>query len=268
MKNLVYVCIFHQESYIGLLKLLMNSISLKSKIDVNNTDILIITSPEFQPLIEKELSVTLPIKYYTLNLHTLFEAGCARLNIFKYECINSYDKILYLDTDILINSDINILFNIDILHDKIYTLEEGTIGSGAPWWGAEFFDFSIIDRSTTAFTSGILYFKNSFEIKQLFEDIQSHIKTHVDNNLPIGPCLDQPFIIYHTISQNKYDNQILKKYVENSPKNVSFEKIIYHFPGWPGNAELKYDAIASFWEKIQEYSLVNIFQGGSDGFGH
>ena len=82
--NLIYICVFYQESYIQLLKLLITSIHKNS----NKTDILIMTSPAFQPIIEKEISCfDLPIKYYIFNVRTLFEAGCARYNIFNYEDI-------------------------------------------------------------------------------------------------------------------------------------------------------------------------------------
>jgi lipopolysaccharide biosynthesis glycosyltransferase len=103
--------------------------SVKADINKENTDILIITSDYFKPIIEKELkNFDLPILYYILEANSIFEAGCARLNIFKYNKIDNYDQILYLDTDILLNSDVNILFNLNISSEKIYTVQEGTIG--------------------------------------------------------------------------------------------------------------------------------------------
>ena len=242
------MCVFHQQSYINLLKLLITSISDKGKLNILSTDILIITSQQFQPLIKKELShFILPIHYYILDLNTLFEAGCARLNIFKYENIDLYDKILYIDTDILINSDVNILFNLEICPDKIYALEEGNIGNEL--WGGQFFDFSKYDKNQLAFTSGILYFHNSIEIKQLFLDIVNHIDIYIyKNKNPIPVCLDQPFIVYNAITKNKYDNQLLKLYVENNPKSVHNNIIIYHFPGGPGSYASKYEKMTSFWK--------------------
>jgi lipopolysaccharide biosynthesis glycosyltransferase len=127
--NIIYICVFHQHGYIDLLKLLIVSLSIKSNINKQTTDILIITSLKFQLLIQEAIKdYNMILHYYILDLHTLMEAACARLNIFEYENINLYDKILYLDTDILINSDINILLNLELLTDKIYVLEEGNIG--------------------------------------------------------------------------------------------------------------------------------------------
>jgi hypothetical protein len=249
------MCVFHQQSYINLLQLLLTSISVKGNINKDTTEILIITHPTFLPHIQKKVEIcNLPINYYLLDLHTLFETGCARLNIFKYENIHKYDTILYLDTDILLNSDINVMLNLELSPQKIYALEEGTIGSPHDYWGSQFFNFSKYDRNTTAFTSGILFFKNSECMKLLFDSIQSHIEDYIyikKNTIPI--CLDQPFIVYNAISQNKYDNQVLKKYAENNPSIINSEKIVYHFPGGPGTYNSKYDKMTVFWAKITEH---------------
>jgi lipopolysaccharide biosynthesis glycosyltransferase len=253
------MCVFHQESYIQLLKLLITSISVKANFNTNTTDILIITSPSFQPLIQKELEgFDLPLHYYILDLHTLFEAACARLNIFKYEHIHKYDTILYLDTDILLNSDVNVLFNLDLSTEKIYALEEGCIGH--TYWGQQFFDFTNCNSNTTAFTSGILLFRNSDSIKSLFDAIQLHIVDYIytkKNSVP--SCMDQPFIVYNAISQNKYDNQLLKKYAENRPNTITSEKIIYHFSGGLGSYASKLPKMSAFWTQMNTISKV-LFQ--------
>jgi lipopolysaccharide biosynthesis glycosyltransferase len=209
------------------------------------------TCPEFLQRIKNEMSeLNLNLNYYTLNITTLFDSGCARLNIFKYDQINRYDKILYLDTDILINSDIYKLLNIDISPDKIYALEEGNIGN--EFWGSMFFDFNIYNMNSPAFTSGALYFRNSDSMKNLFHCIQMHIDDHVNKKqLPIPYCLDQPFIIYNSFISNRYDNQLMKNFMENNPQQVNDNKVIYHFPGCPGWFASKNEKMTHFWEKMK-----------------
>lgn len=247
--NLIYMCVFHQQSYIQLLKLLITSINTHSTINKETTHILIVTCTAFKRLIQKELEpYDLPIDYFIIEINTLFQAGCARLDIFKYERISQYDTILYLDTDILINSDINVLFAVDLSTEKLYALKEGEIGQGGH--GMEFFDFTKYDVKLSAFTSGILLFKNSDTIKELFNTILLHIDEYIykgKNKIP--GCLDQPFIVYNAISQNKYDNQLLCAYAENNPTCVTPGKIVYHFPGGPGNYKSKYDKMANFLNK-------------------
>jgi len=252
--NLIYMCVFHNQNYINLLKLLIRSISVKSNINKETTNILIITSPSFHPLIQKELlEFNLPIYYFILNLNTLMESSCCKINIFQYENIDIYDKILYLDTDVLINSDINILFNLEIAFNKLYALEEAFIWH--EYWGGQFFNFNDTsnkyNKDTPAFSAGVFYFKNSKEMKELFKNIQSHIKEYIYiQNNPIPICLDQPFVVYNSFIENKYDNQMMISYLENNPINISKDKIIYHFPGGPGNYSSKIEKMNNFWSQM------------------
>jgi len=252
--NLIYACVFLQESYINLLKLLIKSIAIRSNFNKQNTDILIVTSESFKPIIQKELSIfDLPIYYYILNVNTLFEAGCARLNIFNYENINKYDKILYLDTDILINNNINILLDHDISNDKIYALEEGTIKH--QYWGGLLFDFSKYNNNQSAFTTAILFFKNSESMRSLFDKINIHIKNYKFNQIPA--CLEQGFVVYNAITENKFDNQLLNLYAENNPIHINNNKIIYHFGGGPGVYKSKFDKMTLFFKIIESYIMSN-----------
>ena len=64
-------------------------------------------------------------------------------------------------------------------------------------------------------------------MKSLFDTINSHILDYIYTNKNKAPkTLDQPFIVYNAISKNKYDNQVLIKYVINNPSVVESEKII------------------------------------------
>ena len=245
--NLIYICVFHQENYIKLLLLLINSIVVKTEIK-ETTNILIITCPAFQILIQKELETfNLSIQYYLLDLHTLMEASSSKLKIFDYPEIDKYRKILYLDTDVLINSDLNVLLNIEISPEKLYALEEGNICH--VYWGAQFFNFRI-HKNKKAFSAGVCYFMNSTSMKTLFQDTNTHITNYMSKNNLLPECLEQPFLIYNSFMQNKYDNVLMKKYVKNNPDLVDPEIIIYHFPGGTGHYSSKYNKMVSFWNKI------------------
>ena len=256
--NLIYMCVFYQESYIRLLKLLMTSISEKGYINKHTTDILIITSAAFQPIIQETLGgIDLPIRYHILNLHTMMEASCCKLNIFQYNEIDKYQKILYLDVDVLVNSNINVLFDTEIHPEKLHALEEGTIGD---WhWGKEFFDFTNtqFNAAITGFSAGVFYFMNNESIKTLFQATNEHIAKYLSAGGKIPTCLDQPFLVYNSVVQDKCDNQFMKNYLENNPSTVSNEKIIYHFPGGPGSYGDKLHKMNAFWKIIQS-NIVDI----------
>ena len=132
--------------------------------------------------------------------------------------------------------------------------------------GAIFFDFDSsgnltkdstpkyakYNKDTSAYSAGVMYFKNSNEIKELFKDVKNHINQYVvveKNPMPV--CMEQTFLIYNSFIQDKYDNQMMKKYVENNPTGVSDDKIVYHFPGGPGNYTSKYDKMNIFLMKME-----------------
>jgi hypothetical protein len=194
------------------------------------------------------------------------EASCCKLKIFQYEDVDKYEKILYLDTDVLINSDINVLFDTPVSPDKLYVLEEGH--TGHEFWGSQFFhpEFtcpeSDIQKITpheramvqTAFSAGVFYCINSPSMKKLFQDTNDHIAAYTGQ---IPTCLDQPFLVYNSFIQEKYENQMMKSYMENNPNGLDSSKIIYHFPGGPGNFHSKYHKMSYFWNKMVIFETRN-----------
>lgn len=249
--NLIYACVFYQETYIQLLNLLIDSIDKYGSINGNNTHILIFTSPNFIDKIKDSLaSYNLPISYKILNLTTMMEASCCKLRIFEYENIDKYENLLYLDTDVLINGDLNILFNTQIESNKIYALLEGHIGDHL--WGGQFFDFNTIDRNIHAFSAGVFYIKNSTEMKDLFFNTNDHIQKYMSSGKTAPVCLDQPFLVYNSFISNKYNNIMIKQFLENNPDKVNLDKLIYHFPGGPGDYGSKIAKMKSFYTKMNE----------------
>lgn len=235
MKNLVYASVFCQQSYVKLLELLLTSLSMFGKFNPNTTDILIFTTPSMTEDIKK-VSGQFPIKFFYLDINTIFEASCSRLQIFKYTQLSNYDKILYLDTDIIVANSINNVLDLEIDDDKIYCTEEGTIYQ--EYYGGKFYKNRDLDENTPAFSAGILFFKNSPVIKSLFSDILNHIyeDTVVNKNQP-ACCLDQSYIVYNSVTQKKYDNKLLLPYFGGNP-GVTYTKcpkLVYRIPSSPAD---------------------------------
>lgn len=262
-KHLVYFCVFYNTQYIDLLNILMKTIKMYSKYDT--IDFLVMTSPDFGPLIDElsyKLQIPLHKKYF--NFTTIQEAACARLYIHEYENIHSYEKILYLDTDIIIQNDLTTLF-LSELEDKIYAVPEETISNES--FGSLFFDFNTIDKNTHGLNSGILLFNNKPIFEKLFETIRNHVKQRRDENLPMPANHDQPFISYHCISKNLYSYDLMSVYAKlityppfvNEPSNV----IMCHFI-WPiGNAQHKKDRML-YHSKNMLNNYKNILKNKED----
>jgi len=260
-KNLVYFTVFFNRDYFRLAAMLLASMRQFSS--GKGYDVLILTSAEFKDEV-KALEQIHPLQVQYLPLTTIFQAACARLRIFDY--IEGYEKVLYLDTDIIIKKDLAHLFEILPSENVLYGLESGTIESLS--FGAQFFDFTTIRRETTGFNSGTLFFRNSPEIRDLFARIRAHVDGF-QGNPPY--CMDQPFINYHAIKDGLYNNEFLKPHVSlyedmEIPTNQETSAVC-HFSYPIGNSVHKFKRMSVYFRDLltDADTGTNEGNGGNEG---
>jgi len=236
--HLVYMAVFHKKDYLELLKILMVTIHFFSKTDT--LDFLVLTTESFEDDIVNISNLTgIPISMKFFTFTTMYESLCARLFIFDYENIHMYEKILYIDTDIVVINDITKIFEIPI-EDKLYALGEGGIQYES--WGSQLFDFNLVNADTLGMNSGILFFKNTNTIRTIFKNIMNHMKFFEDNHIPMPCCPDQAFINYYSIKDGNHDTDLMRTYAviysKDAPLHpVSPSEIIFCHFTWPiGNA--------------------------------
>ena len=130
-KTVIYSCVFFNEMYLNLINLLLTSYKLFGNFS-EDIDYLIICNPNFQTKIQAIFdNLNINGKIWCLDLNTKFEACYSRLKIFDYPNINLYNKILYLDCDILVTNSINNILDFQ-LENKLYALKEGN--TNHPYW--------------------------------------------------------------------------------------------------------------------------------------
>ena len=255
MKNLIYLTIFGNKKYLNLVDLLITSFKAFGNPN-KNIDFLIITTSDFKETekIFHIMGYNIYFYYIDINNDERYNLS-SRLLIFNYDRINEYNKILYLDTDILITNDINTIFNLN-LENKLYALMEGTIDD--VFHGKEFFNFNLINNSTPAFTSGILLFNNCHEIRNLFNITMSAVINNINTNGVRPVAYDQAFINYYAITNNLYNNTLLLNYCINNPELYKYSNhIISHFPGGVGWYESKYDKMFKYILYIYDLYPLN-----------
>ncbi len=242
-----------------MLYIFLDSIYLYGQLD-NETDILIYTSTEFMEIIKKSNLYSNHIKFEINDTYNNTDKACkARLDLFKLESANRYEKILYLDTDILVKRPVNILYDL-IKEDIIYTLREGVISKNPvedhnDFWGCQLFEDNI-DKyvGRTGFTSGILLFRNCNIIENLFEEIREDIIKRPHN---FG-CHDQPYFVYHCMINNLFDNEILTKYAINNCITIFTPFVVHHFPGGPGHHKTKIEIMTEHLTLLKEDYIRNV----------
>lgn len=235
MKNLIFVTVFYKNQALDLLYLFLESLFIFGHID-ERINLLIYTSPEFKQQI-KDSNLYAPefmIFHTNTSINDVASACKARLDLFEIPNVLSYDKILYLDVDILITGPISNVFDLIQESDVLYTLEEGH--TNREYWGAQLFQENNIEKPPrTAFTSGIMGFKVSPKIQLFFKNVKDHLQR--DNRK--FSCHDQHFIVYHAFLMDIYDNQVFKKVAKNNPKTTDNSFVIVHYPGGPGKFDNK-----------------------------
>ena len=256
MQCLIYTGAFLKKEYAEMLFLLLKSYHdygiSNNFLKTNTVTFLIICSDDLMNDIIKIKRVLWRINILvwpvtiSKNVHSFLqtlEACFYRYRIFQWEPIKNYDRILYLDTDILITNSISNILDINP-ENKIYVLSEGNT---TQWiHGSELFD---VNPKTSAFTSGIMLFNNCGDIKKLFDDIINDAMQKLKTNPKLVRGYDQPFTIYHAYKNNLYNNEELEDVAINNPKKFSGHTIS-HFPGpYVGKGNVKKVAMLTYLSK-------------------
>ena len=249
--NCIYCCVFFQEKYVDMFLLLLESILLYGELE--DTEILVYTSTLFMHKIKQSHLFNDKIKFELNDHYNDIDTSCkARLDLFHLPSILNYNKILYLDTDVLIKDSIHKVFEVCV-EDLLYVVEEGDISSDTDFWGKSLFGDEISNyKEQTAFTSGILLFKPCEKIKDLFDKIKQDM---IERPYPFR-CYDQPYIIYNAFKYNLYNNKILNSLVVNNDANIHSDKVIHHFPGGPGVYQHKIEAMTTFLNNIIKHTFT------------
>ena len=260
--NLIYSCIFYKDSYINLIEILLKTYVLFGG-DRKNTKYLVLCDKDYEQRIQKIfLELDMDGETWSPNLEkkTLFESAYARLKIFDYPKIDEYEKILYLDCDILITNDLCPIFSLP-LQNYIYAVMDGHTSETEPrfggppdWWGGQFFT-SEDNPKVPGFSSGVMLFRNCSEMINLFESILNHIYQYEKEG---GTTFfgEQPFIVYHAIKNNLYDNTTLNSFAFNNHNELIFNgEAITHFPGGANGGYGEYDCKVKKMHRFLYYFL-------------
>jgi len=251
MKKCIYITVFNNEQYVNMCYLLLESIFIYGNLDTD-TEILIYTSENFKNMIQNSSLMSDKICFEINNAYNdIYKACRARLDLFNLKSTKNYERILYLDTDILVKDDVNKVFDV-VTDDNLYVLQEGTINDSSEFWGNYLFgDEVALYEDKTAFNSGILLFNNCDKMKQLFQNITYHMN---DSNVE---CIfyDQPYFVYNAFKMHCYNNKALSKYAVMFDSYIFSDKVIHHFAGGPGIHGHKIDSMARFLYILKDHMI-------------
>jgi hypothetical protein len=225
----------------------------------NDTIILVYTSTPFMNKIKTSHLFNENKILFEINdtKDTIDKACRAKLDLFNLESIKNYNKILYLDIDILVKDDINKVFSV-CKEDILYVLEEGHLDeTHCDHYGRTLFDDELNKYDDkTIFTCSILLFNNCEKIKDLFNKINKDIiERFCDSSF-----YDQLYIVYNAIKYQLYNNKILKSLVVNNDHNIHSDKVIHYFSGGPGIYQNKIDNMTIFLNAMKRNIISPFIQ--------
>ena len=244
--NCIFVCVFNQEQYVDMFLMLLESICLYGGLDIH-TDMLIYTSTSFMIRIKQNTFFNnSKMKFEINDAYNDINKSCkSRLDLFNLSSIKKYNKILYLDTDILIKKEINKVFDLCV-EDVLYALGEGEI-TRYEWGDTLFGDEAKNYADKTAFSSGILLFNNCEKIQFLFRKINEDLISRYHS------FYDQPYIVYNAFKYNLYNNQLLKNVAVINDQNIHSDMVIHHFPSGPGIYQPKLIIMTDFLSRMRTH---------------
>jgi hypothetical protein len=217
--NCIFICVFHNPKYVDMLFLLLDSIYTFGQLD-SNTDILIYTTSGFAKTVADATRFKHKIRFLINDTYTSIQQACvSRLDLFRL-----LDELMHTKRPRLFqNSLLGYRYHRQETPDSsfrtcqkkcvIYTREGSIVNKSPNFWGGNLFSDAerAIHADKSAFTSGILLFKNCPEIRNLFDVIKRDLNERKTQNA----FYDQPFIVYNAFKHNLFDNKVLRSYAVN-----------------------------------------------------
>lgn len=255
-KNLIYYCVYFDNGYTNLLDLSINSVLQHSKV---NFDVMIITDEDTKKIIEN-LPFTKKIKplfHITDTPKDGVDASQTKTQIYNWANINNYNKILFLDCDIVCVKDINKIFGLEYKPGHIYAAKPLNLDYGAHngvWHGFPFLGQDIVDEMREAkqmpFNAGQFAFINTERMKQHFTNINWMME-----NWSGEYFFEQAFMCYYFGKAYSIGNDMLDKHVTliNTTNDMKYildsGTHLIHFIAPPLQANKKMAFIKNYFEE-------------------
>jgi len=240
MKKLIYFTLGNNSEYLNLAKLCIESIQ---KFNYDG-DFLFITN--FKNLITENIIFKNNVYFMDTPNEGLYTSSSNKLKLYNFEKINEYDKIIFSDLDILFTDNPDIIFD-NIIEDKFYVSNENELMS-EEWWGSKILNQNEKDKINENRIMGIN--AGFFAFNQNMVNHLKNIDSFLNDNIHLSnECLEQPFFNTYLYRNSLYDNK-LTEYVSHNGYNIdSFNGVVLHFAGGPGNYGIKYDKMINFFNK-------------------
>jgi len=237
---LIYTTLGYNIKWFDIILVLIDSlIKYSSPI---NFDFLIICDDNMNQYINDYLNKdNIKNKYSNLNINTHNigfnsskpdRASMNKLHIFDYKYIDNYDKILFIDADIIATLNINNILNLDLDDDILYVYKESSDINhhNNICWGLQNYsnnDIKIFKKNGIyPFNCGLFYFNNTIGMKNDFSNILDMISSYRGNFFYEQSFMNVYFNKKGNICYNIFTDDNYKMFPD---LNIKYTDKIIHF---------------------------------------
>jgi len=206
--NLVYYTIGFNPKYLELLYMSIESLRTKNAVDV-----LIICDESLVSQCTKKLECFKNIFIEPCKDSTsAMDVSMKRLFIFQYD-ISKYSKIMYIDSDILVDLQLDPIFENITDYRKLYAFAEHKEMVYHTWGHFSLLNYTNEDyeffykNKIYVFNCGLFVFQKTQTMNQHFSNVVDMISKHKGDYI----CLEQPFMNVYFNKRNLVDTKILNE---------------------------------------------------------
>jgi lipopolysaccharide biosynthesis glycosyltransferase len=229
-KTLIYFTIGGDPKYVELLDLCLKTLHEQNP-DLNNfADIMVMCDENYKQYIQ---NLKIDFLYITDSTKNPMQISMKKVEIFTFlEKHNNYQKVLYLDCDLIIMNSLKKLFEMELKDDVLYVVPEFeynlnyySFHSGSRIYTPEQHRF-LQKNNIRGFNCGQFLFLNNPQMKQHFKNVLDMMKSNDDINF----FYEQSFMNYYFNLSNKISYQ-LESFVRLRPSYLETNSsvVIYHF---------------------------------------
>lgn len=260
-KFLIYFTVGGADDYIKLTKCCIESIRKTNS--YNSFDIMIMCDKNYKKHIDYNIdNVDIMI---TDDNSTVEQVSMRKVEIFSYPKIWMYEKVLYLDCDIIVNGNLKLLFD-KVVENKLY-IKKDPIEIFEPRYyiNRELLDSDIKklnDNNLWFFNAGQFLFQVSTEMENHFKNILYNIRNHVGSFFYEQSFMNEYFLDNMQVVSDSFieDNIKVNCILDNSVKE---NFIIIHFSCSVIPYYVKYDHMLECLNQI-----VHLFDNRNDMIKH
>lgn len=200
-KHLVYFVVGGEPGYLNLLRFCMQSVRKFPEND--QYDMMVMCDAEYAKHLE---GADLPHADLHITPHNkdCIWASMRKTEIFQYKRIRDYDKVLFLDSDIHVNSPLGPVFDVIQSGDKLYTAEQGGFAGHTEHY------FSRGDRKYTS--DELAHFRangiKTFNAGQFGFKVTDTMRDHFENVAREKECHDKALHCFEQSFMNDYFNRV------------------------------------------------------------